>query len=248
MRLGLLLLCLGLTAPVFGPVSAASPPKLVEPSLHLHASASGTIRVALTFDACDGQVDLRILDALLTSNIPATIFVTGKWLARNPEAFAKMLTRPDLFEIEDHGARHLPAVDFPTEIYGIKAAGSPAAVEAEVTGGAQDILKAGGVAPHWFRGATAKYDASAMAQITGLGLEIAGYSLSGDGGSVLSEKETARRIGGAQDGDVILSHINQPHHAAGAGVVAGIAALLARGVVFVRLEDAFPPTPPSVGN
>ncbi|MGV8985371.1 MAG: polysaccharide deacetylase family protein [Cypionkella sp.] len=238
MRFCPLVLCAFLASPV----AAASLPKLVEPALHLPASPLGQTRVALTFDACDGAVDHRILDALVQGNIPATIFVTGRWLARNADAFAQMRARPDLFEIEDHGARHLPAVDYPTRVFGLRTAGSPEAVRQEVAGGAQAIAAAGGPPSHWFRGATAEYDASAMAEINGLGLEIAGYSLSGDGGATFSRAVTARRIGAAKDGAVILSHINQPTRAAGAGVVEGIAALKARGVVFVRLQDAFPPS------
>lgn len=224
-----------------GPLAAATMPKLLEPVLRLAPSATGTTRVALTFDACDGAVDRRILDILEQDSIPATIFVTGKWLAHNPVAFAELRARPDVFEVEDHGARHVPAVDYPTQVYGLQAAGSPAAVLAEVTGGAQAIEAMGGVVPHWFRGATAKYDASAMAEIRGAGFRIAGYSLNGDQGASVSTGEAKRRIGGAADGDVILSHINQPKRPAGAGVVEGIEALRARGVIFVRLEDGVAP-------
>ena len=221
-----------------GPAVAADVPKLLEPVLHLAPSAVGVTRVALTFDACDGAVDRRILDMLERDSIPATIFVTGRWLARNPAAYAELRAHPGLFEVEDHGAKHLPAVDYPTQVYGLRAAGSPAAVLTEVTGGAQAIEALGGVAPHWFRGATAKYDASAMAEIRGAGFQIAGFSLNGDQGASASTAEAKRRIGAAVDGDVILSHINQPHRPAGAGVVEGIEALRARGVIFVRLTDA----------
>ncbi len=223
-----------------GSAGAYSLPGLIEPALRLPPSPPGVTRVALTFDACDGHVDRRILNSLEAGNIPATIFVSGKWLARNPDTFAELLARPDLFELEDHGARHVPAVAYPARIYGLVAAGSVAAVQAEVAGGAQAILDSGGVAPRWFRGAAAEYDAAAMAVIQGMGYDIAGFSRNGDGGSLLSERQTAKVIGAAQDGDVILSHINQPRHAAGAGVVEGLAALQARGVVFVRLEDVFP--------
>jgi peptidoglycan/xylan/chitin deacetylase (PgdA/CDA1 family) len=250
MRYFLMILCT-LTC---GPLSAATrpnpvgpslvSPKLVEPVLRLPASPPGQTRIALTFDACEGATDLRILDALIAHNIPATIFVTGRWLTRNADAFAKMQARPDLFEIENHGARHLPAVDYPTLVYGLKSAGSPAAVLQEVSGGAAAIVAAGGPAPHWYRDATAKYDASAMAQIRELGYEIAGYSRSGDGGATFSRAKTARQIETAQDGDVILSHINQPTHPAGAGVVDAMIDLQARGVVFVRLQDAFGPDDP----
>ena len=76
-----------------------------------------------------------------------------------------------------------------------------------------------------------------------MGFEVAGYSVNGDGGSLLGAKETERRFASAQDGDVVISHINQPTHAAGEGVVKGILALKARGVQFVRLQDA-PLSPP----
>ena len=70
------------------------------------------------------------------------------------------------------------------------------------------------------------------------GFKIAGFSINGDGGSLLGAKETARRIGAAKDGDVIIAHINQPTHAAGEGVVQGLLALKAKGIIFVRLDDA----------
>jgi peptidoglycan/xylan/chitin deacetylase (PgdA/CDA1 family) len=70
-----------------------------------------------------------------------------------------------------------------------------------------------------------------------MGFRIAGYSLNGDGSSLLGANDTEKRIGHASDGDVILAHINQPSHAAGAGVVAGILRLKARGFAFARLSD-----------
>ncbi len=224
------------------PVSAASLPKLLTPVLRLPARV-GPARVALTFDACDGSVDRRILDALEQNAIPATIFVTGKWLARNAAALAEMQARPDLFEIEDHGARHLPAVDYPTTVFGLRTAGSPEAVTQEITGGAQDIVADGSPAPQWFRGATAEYDASAIAEAQTLGYRIAGFSLNGDDGAMAPERVAAKQIAAAKDGDVIIAHFNQPRHSAGAGVVEGILALKARGVQFVRLDDAFAPNP-----
>lgn len=237
------LLCLAAFSTATGsaladPPSAARRPKLVEPALHLSPSGEPAGRVALTLDACGGHTDHRILDALVKNHIPATVFVTGLWLKRNAEAFAVMRAHPDLFEIEDHGARHLPAVDAPATIYGIKAAGTPEAVSAEVRNGAADLEAAGGAVPHWFRGATAKYSASAITLIHQLGYRIAGYSLNADGGSLLGAATTEKRVARAKDGDVIIAHINQPAHAAGAGLVKGLLALKARGVTFVRLEDA----------
>jgi peptidoglycan/xylan/chitin deacetylase (PgdA/CDA1 family) len=221
-----------------GVSTAAQAGTLREPTLHLKKSAAGETRVALTLDACGGRTDSRILTALVDNSIPATIFVTGRWLKRNAVAFAIMRAHPDLFEIEDHGAHHVPAVDSAVRVYGLRAAGSPEAVEAEVTGGAAAIEKAGGDTPRWFRGATAKYSGASLKQIEALGFRIAGYSLNADGGSLLPAATTERRVAAARDGDVIIAHINQPTHSAGAGLVKGLLDLKARGVAFVRLQDA----------
>lgn len=62
-----------------------------------------------------------------------------------------------------------------------------------------------------------------------LGFKIAGFSINGDGGSLLGAKETARRIAAAKVDDVIIAHINQPTHAAGEGVVQSLLALKGEG-------------------
>ncbi len=210
---------------------------LLEPSLHV-ATGNKTPKIALTFDACSGQTDRRILDALVENRIPATIFVTARWLSRNSAAVAVLKAHPDLFEIENHGARHVPAVDRPMQIFGLAAAGSHAAVEAEANGGSDAIKAAGFAAPTWFRGATAKYTASSIADIKSLGLSVAGYSVNGDAGASLSAHAAEKRLLSARNGDVVIAHINQPGKPAGAGVVRGMLALKARGVEFIRLNEA----------
>lgn len=229
-----------IAAAILAGVSAtADAGTLLEPSLHLKRSTTvGETRVALTLDACGGRTDSRILTTLVDNNIPATIFVTGLWLKRNKVAFAIMRAHPDLFEIENHGARHIPAVDTPMHIYGIKSAGSPQAVDTEVEAGAAAIAKAGGPPPRWFRGATAKYSATSMKEIENLGFRVAGYSINADGGSLLPAATTEKRVAAARDGDVIIAHINQPSHSAGGGLVKGLLDLKAKGVTFVRLQDA----------
>ena len=228
-----------LAAAPLAPKTTPIPPgvKLVEPHLHVTPAGKPATRVALTFDACMGKTDMRILDALIAQNVPATIFVTARWLRGNPQALALMLAHADLFELENHGLNHIPTVDFPTLVYGIAAAGSPAAVAAEVQGGSEAMLAHGIPRAHWFRGATAKYDLSAIAEIRAMGFDVAGYSINGDAGASLPAAAVEKQYLSARDGDVLISHINQPTHAAGEGVVKGIAGLKARGVQFVRLQD-----------
>ncbi|WP_313615188.1 polysaccharide deacetylase family protein [Agrobacterium sp.] len=217
--------------------SALASSKLVEPTLKMRPVASGVTRVAITLDACMGRTDFRILDTLVSERIPATVFVTARWIRRNRDALAIMLANPDLFEIENHGQDHIPAIDRQVSVYGIAAAGSLESVMREVNGGREAIIAATGKEPRWFRGATAKYTNSAMVGINDIGERIAGYSINGDGGSLLGAGIAQKRIAAARDGDVVIAHINQPTHEAGEGVAKGLLALKTRGVTFVRLDD-----------
>lgn len=225
---------LALVAAVLWPIASHAEP-LVEPRLTLPPSTEP--RVALTLDACGGTTDMRILNVLISERIPATIFVTGKWLKRNAAALDLIRQHPDLFELENHGLNHVAAVDRPRLIFGQKSAGSAAGVVAEVDGGSAAMKAAGLAAARWYRGATAEYTLSAMALIENGGARIAGFSLNADQGASLGAKSVEKRIAAARDGDVIVAHINQPKRPAGDGVVAGIRALKARNVRFVRLGD-----------
>lgn len=210
---------------------------LREPRLTIAQGGPERPQVALTLDACMGRADMRILSTLVDNRIPATIFVTARWLARNEAAVKIFRAHPDLFELENHGQSHVPAVLGDKPVYGIRPAGTLAAVTSEVEGGQSALLAAAGVKAGWYRDATALYSPEALALIRHLGLKVAGFSLNGDQGASLLASDAAHRIAHAQDGDVIIAHINQPGRPAGQGVAEGILALKARGFTFVRLED-----------
>ncbi|KQV63786.1 hypothetical protein ASC90_17575 [Rhizobium sp. Root1220] len=57
-----------------------------------------------------------------------------------------------------------------------------------------------------------------------------------DRGFAPSAKQQSSFVAGG-DGDVVISHINQPTHAAGEGVARAILDLEAKGTDFVRLQD-----------
>ena len=209
---------------------------LIEPHMHI-VPVGAAPEVALTLDACMGATDMRIVNALIDNAIPATIFATRRWLLRNQDVVSLMLKHPDLFEIEDHGAEHLPAVIGKIKPYGLTPAGTANGVFNEVIGGAQAVTAATSIAPHWYRGAAALYTQDAIDLVATMGFKIGGFSLNGDLGASASEKVADQRIASAKSGDVIISHVNQPTRAAGAGVVEGVLALKAKGFRFVRLED-----------
>ncbi|MCA0434240.1 MAG: polysaccharide deacetylase family protein [Proteobacteria bacterium] len=214
--------------------------QLQSPALHLKGGAHTAPRIALTFDACMGGIDRRILNVLVEQRVKATIFVTARWLKYNREALAIFLAHPELFTLEDHGAQHEAPIDWPGHLFGVKHAGSLSAVHAEIIDGAKAITAATGKRPKWYRGATAWYSPKALIAIKDLGYRLGGYSLSGDGGAQYSRHEAERMMLTARDGDVILAHINQPKREAGQGVADAIIALKQRGYVFVGLDDAEP--------
>jgi peptidoglycan/xylan/chitin deacetylase (PgdA/CDA1 family) len=210
----------------------------VEPRTTLQAPDPARPAVALTFDACSGATDQRILDGLIADRIPATIFATHRWLRRNDAALAQLLANADLFGIENHGDRHVPAITDAPTLFGLRTAGTLAAVRQEVEGGEAAILAATGRAPHWYRGAGGLYSRDALELIRQMGYAVAGYSLNADVGASLPAATVARRVAAAVAGDVIIGHINQPTRSAGAGLIEGVRTLAARGFAFVRLDAA----------
>ena len=210
---------------------------IVEPQLRIAKGGAAAPQVALTLDACMGKTDHRILDVLVENRIPATIFVTARWLRQNAESFAVMKAHPELFDIENHGNMHVPAITNVRTMYNIKTAGSLDAVRSEIDGGADAIAKSGASKPQWYRDATARYSTDAVKLAETMGYKIGGYSLNGDQGASLLAPVVAKRIAAARDGDVIISHINQPTRSAGEGVAKGILALQAKGMKFVKLRD-----------
>jgi peptidoglycan/xylan/chitin deacetylase (PgdA/CDA1 family) len=193
---------------------------------------------ALTLDACGGSVDPRILAFLIQRQIPATVFATRRWIRRNPEALETLKAHPDLFDVENHGAGHVPAViGVEKSIYGLAGAADLDAVKREVINGAAAIKAATGVAPRWYRGATGLYDTEALKSIEDLGYRIAGFSVNADRGASLPADAVAARMRKVRSGDIIIAHLNKPESGTGAGLAIGLQSLLDQGFRFVMLRE-----------
>jgi peptidoglycan/xylan/chitin deacetylase (PgdA/CDA1 family) len=212
---------------------AAGTATTVEPSLRLPPSDRPT--VALTLDACPGGFDERLARALVENEVRATIFVTALWMRWNPNGLAFLLAHRDLFALQNHGARHLPAILGTRSVYGLRPAGSWDAIETEIAVGAETIQAASGTKPAWYRGASALYSPEVLDSIRRMGFGIGGFSLNADQGASLPAATVAARIARAQSGDVIIGHINQPLRPSGAGIAAGVAALKRQGIAFAWL-------------
>ena len=157
---------------------------------------------ALTLDACGGGFDQDLILILINHHIPATIFVTKRWINANPAGVALIKARADLFEIEDHGANHVPAVIGPgRRVYGILGEPDVAHLRQEVIEGAHAIENIRGTLPHWYRGATAEYDPAAIEAIKCLGYQIAGFSVNADVGATLRKDAIVARLKAVKNGD-----------------------------------------------
>ncbi len=216
----------------------AQAPRPVELHQRLAVSPGGSV-VALTLDACSGGFDRTLIDYLIAQRIPATVFATRKWLRRNRAGISLLLLHPELFQIENHGMDHRPAViGKDRQVYGITGHRNTAGLIREVLGGAAEITQHLGVAPRWYRGATAVYDADAIKFIQGMGYGIAGFSVNADQGATLSSAAIEGRLARVVNGDIIIAHMNRPDSDTAQGLQRGLDALARRGFHWVKLGNA----------
>lgn len=202
------------------------------------AVTEGENVVALTVDACGGHYDKDLIETLVKLRVPATVFVTKKWIARNKEGMATLLAHPALFQIENHGAEHIPAaLGSDASVYGLKAAGTVQALQREVEGGAEAIVNAGAARPTWYRGATARYDAASLKEIARLGYRVAGFSVNADVGATLPRRAIVQRLLAVRPGDIVIAHMNKPASETAEALQEALPMLIARGIRFVRLGE-----------
>lgn len=193
----------------------------------------GARTVALTFDACSGAYDAALIDVLREHHVPATLFLAQPWIEAHPDITAELVADP-LFQIENHGTRHVPLTVAGQPAYGIHGTASPAEAIAEIRGNA-DTLAGFGVQSRWFRAGTAHYDDVAVRIAGDAGMQIAGFSVNGDFGATSGAHAVAQQIIGAPDGAIVLAHMNHPGSGTAAGVRQALSSL--SDVRFVLLDD-----------
>jgi peptidoglycan/xylan/chitin deacetylase (PgdA/CDA1 family) len=196
--------------------------------------------LALTFDACGGPkgsgYDAKLIDFLTREAIPATLFISGKWMDANPDIF-RALTRNPLFEIENHGSKHKPCSATGRSVYGIKGTKSVGEIYDEIELNALEILNLTGRKPKYYRpGAT--YGDEICAEIaSALGYEVVNFSVRGDAGATYSKKQVEEALLHSAPASIILMHMNHPEGKTAEGVSAAIPELKKRGFRFVKLSE-----------
>jgi peptidoglycan/xylan/chitin deacetylase (PgdA/CDA1 family) len=196
--------------------------------------------LALTFDACGGPrgsgYDAKLIDFLTGEAIPATLFISGKWMDANPEIF-QTLSRNPLFEIENHGLTHRPCSATGRSVYGIKGTKNLGEIYDEIEGSALKILNLTGRRPKYYRPGAAYSDEICVEIASVLGYEVVNFSVRGDAGATYSKKQVEEALLHSAPASIILMHMNHPEGKTAEGVSAAIPELKNRGFRFVKLSE-----------
>lgn len=195
--------------------------------------------LALSFDLCGSKTDgfdEKIVSFLEKNKIKATFFVNYRWIKKYPDFFERLYKNP-LFEIENHGTKHLPASSNGNFIYGIKGTNNLDELHEEIIKNADLIEKITAKRPKFYRSGTAYYDEIAIDEIYKLGFKPLGFSVLGDGGATYSANKVKNTLLKSKNGDIIILHANRPKSGTANGLILAIPLLLEQGFSFVRLDE-----------
>ncbi len=196
--------------------------------------------IALTFDACGGPkgkgYDAELVDYLRKEHVPATLFVSGRWIDANEQTLRE-LARDTLFEIENHGLYHRPCSLDGDSAYHIRGTRNASEAFDELEANALKIEKITGRKPSLYRSSTAFINEGAVKLSGDLGIQVVSYRvLSGDAVPYAkTELISDYVIRHASPGAVVIMHFNHPEWNTCEALHAIIPALKARGYRFVRL-------------
>ncbi len=180
-------------------VCAAAPatPQIVE-----HGPRDSN-KIAITFDACPtqkpDQYDEQVITVLLRENVPATLFLSGRWVEKNPER-ARFLASHPQFEIAAHSYYHPHMVEKPDD-RDVRELKRTQAIIKRITG----------KTPRYFRPPFGEADERVVKLAASEGLTTVQYDIaSGDPDPNLSPQRIVRVIlRDARGGSIIVFHMNR---------------------------------------
>ncbi|HUL21710.1 MAG TPA: polysaccharide deacetylase family protein [Thermodesulfobacteriota bacterium] len=196
--------------------------------------------LALTFDACGGPkgngYDAMLIDFLTREAIPATLFITGKWIDAN-SGHLQALSRTSLFEIENHGLNHKPCSAIGRPAHGRKGTKNVGDIVDEIELNDFKILSLMGRKSKYYRPGTAYCDEVCVEIANALGYEVVNFSVRGDAGATYSKKQVEEALLHSAPGSIVLMHMNHPERQTAEGVMEAVPELRKRGFRFVKLSD-----------
>jgi peptidoglycan/xylan/chitin deacetylase (PgdA/CDA1 family) len=159
--------------------------------------------VALTFDACPtkhtDEYDEKVVDILLREHVPATLFLSGRWVEKNRDK-AKFLADQPQFEIAAHTYYH-PHLLEKTDDRVLREMKRTQAI----------IRKTTGRTPQYFRPPFGEVDERVAGIAKSVGLTTIRYDIaSGDPDPKLSPQRIVRVVvREAKGGSIIVFHMNR---------------------------------------
>ena len=146
------------------------------------------------------------------------------------------LASDSLFEIGNHGLAHVPLSTTGRSAYGIAGTRTIDGVIDEVSGGASRIVALTRKRSSWFRAGTAFYDETAVQVVRAIGFTPVNFSINSDGGATFPPGTVAAQLAGAQHGDIVIGHMNQPGSGTSAGYATALPAMIDQGMDFTTLS------------
>jgi peptidoglycan/xylan/chitin deacetylase (PgdA/CDA1 family) len=159
--------------------------------------------VALTFDACPtglaDEYDEKVVEALLREHVPATLFMSGRWVEKNQEK-ARFLADHPQFEIAAHSYYHPHLLQKDDD-----------RVLREMKRTQAIIKKTTGRTPRYFRPPFGEVDERVAKLAKSAGLTTIQYDIaSGDPDPGLSPQRIVRAVvRDAKGGSIIVFHMNR---------------------------------------
>lgn len=184
-----------LSKPLFGADTAGS--------LIIEHGPRDSRKIALTFDACPtgrpDEYDEKVIEVLLREKVPATLFLSGRWVEKNPEK-AKFLASQPQFEIAAHSYYH-PHMTEKDDARDLR----------ELRNTQAEIKKVTGKTPHYFRPPYGEVDERVANLASQCSLSTVQYDIaSGDPDPKLSAERIARvLLRNARGGSIIVFHMNK---------------------------------------
>src|ERR1035437_9965376 len=198
--------------------------------------------IAFTFDACGGKngngYDKELIDYLQNEKIPATLFVSGKWIDSQFATFLN-LSHDTLFEIENHGLNHRPCSTNGESAYGIKGTSGVEEAFDEIEANTRKIEAITNHRPRFYRSATAFIDEACVSMASGLGMTTVSYQiLSGDAVPFTPESVIEMNVvKNIKPGAIVIMHFNHPEWNTKKAMQKIIPKLRQMGYTFVLLKD-----------
>ncbi|MFG2010126.1 polysaccharide deacetylase family protein [Micromonospora sp. NPDC048868] len=174
-------------------------------ALTFDADMTDAMRYQLRSGAVRSYANLKIIDLLERERVPATFFLTGKWVEQYPDVTRRLAANPR-FELANHTYGHLA---FTPDCYGL-----PRIAEREMTADVArtfDVVAAyGGRQTRYFRFPGLCHDRKALAALAPLGVTVVdGDVVSGDPFAKSWRPVVRASLDGVRPGSVIVLHVTE---------------------------------------